>query len=115
MANISVAYYHVSLQSLHRVCLVLEKTLESPLESKEIKPVFKEIKPVLKESSRKSTLNIHSFSGLGFLPLFLCFHAFLCAHLHDVIYFQRSLDSALWGGRGTQDLDSPACSTVIST
>ena len=38
--------------------MVLEETLESPLDSKEIKPVLKEIKPVLKESSRESTLNI---------------------------------------------------------
>jgi len=39
--------------------VVLEETLESPLDSKEIKPVLKEIKPVLKESSRESTMNIH--------------------------------------------------------
>ena len=39
--------------------MVLEETLESPLDSKEIKPVLKEIKPVLKEFSRESTMNIH--------------------------------------------------------
>ena len=36
--------------------MVLEETLESPLDSKEIKPVLKEIKPVLKGINHEYSL-----------------------------------------------------------
>ena len=53
-------------------------------------------------SNALDDLLLLSFSRLGFVPLFLCFHCFPRAHLRAVIYFQRSLDSALCGGRGTR-------------
>ena len=48
-------YKRLSIEELMLSNLVLEKTLENPLESKEIKPV----NPGLTGKERKSTLNIH--------------------------------------------------------